>query len=143
MDWVAREAEAVREIGAVPHILDIVCRTTDMRFAAVAHVTSDRWVTCASPDRLGFGPGDELDVTTTICHEGPRLPRGHRRCRRERDPAGRHGIAVPAILSRTAGASACGVGLCISAEIARAHGGSLSVESTAAATRFAMTMPLG
>ncbi len=71
MDSVGREAAAVIEIDAVPHILDIVCRTTGMRFAAIARVTSDRWITCASLDRLGFGlgPGDELDVTTTICHE--------------------------------------------------------------------------
>ena len=70
-DWVGREAAAVREIDAVPHILDIVCRTTGMRFAAIARVTSDRWITCASLDRLGvgLGPNDELDVTTTICHE--------------------------------------------------------------------------
>lgn len=71
VDSVSRQAAAVSEIGAVPHILDIVCRATGMRFAAVARVTTDRWITCASLDRLDFGlkPGDELDVTSTICHE--------------------------------------------------------------------------
>lgn len=40
-----------------------------MGFAAVARVTEDRWITCASEDHLEFGlkPGDELQVKTTIC----------------------------------------------------------------------------
>jgi signal transduction histidine kinase len=71
VDWIGREAAAVLEIEAVPHILDIVCRTAGVRFAAIARVTPERWIACATLDRLGFGlgPGDELDVTTTICHE--------------------------------------------------------------------------
>lgn len=42
-----------------------------MRFAAIARVTSDRWVTCEALDSIDFGlkPGDELKVETTICHE--------------------------------------------------------------------------
>ncbi|MGY4349558.1 signal transduction histidine kinase [Bradyrhizobium sp. GM7.3] len=42
-----------------------------MGFTAVARVTEDRWITCASRDELAFGlkPGDELKVETTICHE--------------------------------------------------------------------------
>ncbi|HET7410701.1 MAG TPA: GAF domain-containing sensor histidine kinase, partial [Paracoccaceae bacterium] len=65
------EARAVLAIGSVPHILDIVCRSTGMGFAAVARVTGDRWIACASRDRLhfGLGPGDELDVQTTLCKE--------------------------------------------------------------------------
>jgi signal transduction histidine kinase len=48
-----------------------VCRTTGMGFAAVARVTEDRWVCCASQDHLNFGlsPGGELDVKSTICDE--------------------------------------------------------------------------
>ena len=58
-------------IAAVPTILDVVSRTTGMGFTAIARVTEDRWITCASRDELAFGlkPGDELKVETTICHE--------------------------------------------------------------------------
>ena len=42
-----------------------------MGFTAIARVTEDRWITCASLDHLSFGlqPGDELEVSSTICHE--------------------------------------------------------------------------
>lgn len=55
----------------VPKILDVICRTTGMGFAAVARVTEDRWIACAVRDDIGFGllPGGELDVESTICHE--------------------------------------------------------------------------
>lgn len=64
----------VRQVGAireVPLILDLCRQITGMGFAAVARVTEDRWITCASLDHLGFGlrPGDELEVESTICHE--------------------------------------------------------------------------
>ena len=70
-DPVGNEAARVLGIASVPHILDIVCRTTGMGFAAIARVTPERWITCASLDHLQFGlkPGDELKVETTICHE--------------------------------------------------------------------------
>lgn len=61
----------VGRIAEVPLILE-ACRTmTGMGFIAVARVTEDRWITCAALDDIGFGlaPGDELDVTTTICRE--------------------------------------------------------------------------
>ncbi len=62
---------AVQAIDAVPTILDVVCRTTGMRFAAVARVTEDRWVACTVLDNIDFGlvPGGELKVETTICNE--------------------------------------------------------------------------
>ena len=65
------DIDNVRAIKAVPMILDVIARTTGMRFAAVARVTSDRWITCMSLDQIAFGlgPGDELDVKTTICDE--------------------------------------------------------------------------
>jgi len=55
----------------MPTLLDVVCRTTGMGFAAVARVTEDRWITCSVRDDISFGlkPGDELKVETTICHE--------------------------------------------------------------------------
>jgi signal transduction histidine kinase len=62
---------AVQRIAAVPRILEVVCRSTGMGFAAVARVTDNRWVCCAVRDEIAFGllPGGELEVETTICHE--------------------------------------------------------------------------
>jgi hypothetical protein len=61
----------VKSIPAIPSILDVICRTTGMGFAAVARVTEDRWITCAAKDDIDFGlqPGGELKVETTICRE--------------------------------------------------------------------------
>ncbi|WP_314947746.1 GAF domain-containing sensor histidine kinase [Bradyrhizobium cosmicum] len=66
-----RDIAKIGGIAAVSTILDVVSRTTGMGFTAVARVTEDRWITCASRDELAFGlkPGDELKVETTICHE--------------------------------------------------------------------------
>jgi len=65
------DVDAVSRIPAVPTILDVVCRTTGMGFAAVARVTEDRWIACSVKDDIAFGlaPGGELEVETTICHE--------------------------------------------------------------------------
>jgi signal transduction histidine kinase len=62
---------AVQGISAVPRILEVVCPSTGMGFAAVARVTEQRWICCASRDEIEFGlaPGGELVVETTICHE--------------------------------------------------------------------------
>jgi signal transduction histidine kinase len=64
------DIDAIQRISAVPRILDVVCRITGMRFAAVARITDDRWICCAVRDELEFGlkPGDELEPETTICH---------------------------------------------------------------------------
>ncbi len=65
------DIESVSRIEAVPTILEVVCRTTGMGFAAVARVTADRWIACSVLDEIDFGlrPGGELKVETTICHE--------------------------------------------------------------------------
>lgn len=65
------DVAAVNRIPIVPQLLDVVCRTTRLRFAAIARVTEDRWVTCTTKDDLAFGlkPGDELKIETTICTE--------------------------------------------------------------------------
>lgn len=62
---------AVARIKAVPIILEVVCTTTGMGFAAVARVTEDRWIACGVHDGIAFGlqPGGELKVETTICQE--------------------------------------------------------------------------
>ncbi|WP_248918999.1 GAF domain-containing sensor histidine kinase [Pseudomonas entomophila] len=61
----------IGRINAVPAILQVICETTGLRFAAVARVTENSWTACAVLDTLGFGldVGGELDVTTTLCHE--------------------------------------------------------------------------
>ena len=70
-EGIDSEVAAVGRIPAIPTILDVVCRTTGMGFAAVARVTQDRWVACGVKDNIAFGlpPGGELDVTTTICQD--------------------------------------------------------------------------
>lgn len=62
---------AVARIDAVSTILDVVCRSTGMGFAAVARVTESRWIACQVRDEIAFGlvPGGELKVESTICHE--------------------------------------------------------------------------
>lgn len=56
---------------AVLEVLQEVCRTTGMGFAAVARVTEDRWIACQVLDKIEFGltPGGELAVSTTICDD--------------------------------------------------------------------------
>ena len=68
---IEADVAAVARIDAVPTILEVVCRTTGMGFAAVARVTDDRWVACGVRDEIAFGlqPGGELTVETTICSE--------------------------------------------------------------------------
>lgn len=65
------DIRTIDAIKAVPAILEIVCRTTGMGFAAVARVTDDRWVACSVRDELNFGiqAGGELEIETTICNE--------------------------------------------------------------------------
>jgi signal transduction histidine kinase len=71
LDLIKEDISAVQSIQAVPQMLNLVCRTTGMRFAAVARVTEERWVACSVRDDIAFGlkPGDELKIESTICHE--------------------------------------------------------------------------
>ncbi|MCO7517657.1 GAF domain-containing sensor histidine kinase [Pseudomonas guariconensis] len=68
---VSADIATIGRINVVPAILQVICETTGMRFAAVARVTEDSWTACAVLDNLGFGlkAGDELDVASTLCHE--------------------------------------------------------------------------
>lgn len=61
----------VRSIPAIPSILDVVCRTTGMGFAAVARVTKEKWIACEVLDNVHFGleAGGELPVRSTLCDE--------------------------------------------------------------------------
>ena len=70
-DHLRADVDAVASIDAVPSILEVVCRTTGMGFAAVARVTEERWVACSVRDDIQFGlqPGGELQIETTLCNE--------------------------------------------------------------------------
>jgi GAF domain-containing protein len=65
------DIEAVSRISAVPRILEVVCQSTGMRFAAVARVTENHWLACSVLDEIDFGlkPGGELKIESTICNE--------------------------------------------------------------------------
>ena len=71
MNDIPNDIKVIGSIPAVPAILDVVCKTTGMGFAAVARVTEEKWVACYVQDHIQFGlkPGDELKLETTICHE--------------------------------------------------------------------------
>lgn len=62
---------AIEQIEIVSSLLEVVCRTTGMGFAAIARVTDEKWVACAVRDEINFGlkRGGELVLETTICHE--------------------------------------------------------------------------
>jgi|SRR6187399_130041 signal transduction histidine kinase len=65
------DIRAVQDISSVSTMLDVICRITGMGFAAIARVTTGRWVACCVRDDISFGvkPGDELELETTICGE--------------------------------------------------------------------------
>jgi len=65
------DVSVVNSIKAVPTILEVLCETTGMGFAAVARVTDERWIACGVRDEIGFGlqPGGELKIETTICRK--------------------------------------------------------------------------
>lgn len=71
------DIEAVSRIASVSEILDVVCRMTGMRLAAVARVTDDRWVAMKALDQMDFGlfPGSEMRTEATICSESRRQMR--------------------------------------------------------------------
>ncbi|MFC7475176.1 ATP-binding protein [Dankookia sp. GCM10030260] len=65
----AADIALIQRISAVPTILQLLCETTGLGFAAVARVTDEAWTACAVLDRVGFGlqPGSTLELTTTFC----------------------------------------------------------------------------
>ena len=68
---VRKDVERIQQLPIVPAILELICRTTGMGFAAVARVTEEKWIACAVKDEIQFGlrPGGELVLETTICDE--------------------------------------------------------------------------
>jgi signal transduction histidine kinase len=71
---IARDILAIKQIEAVPTLLEVLCETTGMGFAAVARVTENTWTACMVKDDINFGlaPGGQLDVKTTLCLESMR-----------------------------------------------------------------------
>lgn len=70
-DKLTADIEKVRKMPMVPAMLEVICRTTGMGFAAVARVTESRWIACSVRDEVQFGlvAGGELEIGTTICNE--------------------------------------------------------------------------
>lgn len=70
-DDLAAQVVADGDHAEIRSILDEVCRSTGMGFAAVARVTEDRWIAAQVLDKIEFGlnAGDELDIKTTICDD--------------------------------------------------------------------------
>lgn len=71
-DQLNEEALSSGSDDRVRAILEEVCATTGMRFAALALVTEQRWIACQVLDLgmgLGMEPGDELKIDETICDE--------------------------------------------------------------------------
>ncbi|MDD2048676.1 GAF domain-containing sensor histidine kinase [Pseudomonas putida] len=68
---ITSDIATIGRINAVPAILQVICESTGMRFAAVARVSENTWTACAVLDNLGFGlkVGGELELYTTLCHE--------------------------------------------------------------------------
>lgn len=68
---IARDIAAIGQLSAVSSMLQIVCSSTGMGFAAVARVTDGNWTACAVQDNIQFGlkAGGRLDVKTTLCSE--------------------------------------------------------------------------
>jgi signal transduction histidine kinase len=70
-ELIERDIAAIGRIGAVPMILRVICQSTGMGFAAVARVSDATWTACAVHDDIAFGlgPGGQLELKTTLCHE--------------------------------------------------------------------------
>lgn len=63
------EIQVLADSSLVGTILETVMLATNMRFAAVARVTADRWVACRTVDEVNFGlaEGDEIEIQSTFC----------------------------------------------------------------------------
>jgi signal transduction histidine kinase len=74
---IARDVSAVNRLTAVPTLLEVLCETTGMRFAAVARVTESTWTACVVSDDINFGlkSGQQLALETTLCIESKRSNR--------------------------------------------------------------------
>ena len=71
LDTFSDDIRKINQIAIVPTMLEVICRSTGMGFAAIARVTEDRWIACSVRDEIQFGlkEGGELQIETTICNE--------------------------------------------------------------------------
>jgi len=71
---IARDVAALNRLQAVPTLLEVLCESTGMRFAAVARVTENTWTACVVKDEISFGvtAGGQLDLESTLCIESKR-----------------------------------------------------------------------
>ena len=71
MDALVAAVVEVGDDAGIVAILEEVCALTGMGFAALAYVSSDRWIAARVIDHINFGlsSSDELDVKTTICDD--------------------------------------------------------------------------
>ena len=71
LEKIENDVSFIKNLSIVPSLLDVVCLTTGMGFAAIARVTDKKWIACAVHDDINFGlkPGGELLLETTICNE--------------------------------------------------------------------------
>src|ERR1700759_5746813 len=65
------DVATIGRIDAIPSILEIACRITGLRFAAVARVTDTSWTACAVRDEIAFGleAGGSHFQKSAICDE--------------------------------------------------------------------------
>jgi len=66
-----KDIENITGMASVRSLLNVVSKSTGMRFVAIARVTDKKWITCISRDEINFGlvSGDELELETTLCNE--------------------------------------------------------------------------
>lgn len=129
---IADDVARVGRIPSVPTILEVVLRTTVMRFAAVARVTDTKWVACAVRDETAFGLPAGGELVLEVSNGG--APIGEQSLARLFHSFARSASDTPR--------PGLGLGLYIAAEIARAHGGTLDATSSVEdGTRFTFRMP--
>ncbi len=70
-DKLTTEMADIARFKAIAVLLDIICRSTGVGFAAVARVTEERWIACAARNDFGFElpPNGELDIKSTLCSD--------------------------------------------------------------------------
>ena len=63
---IQADIDAIGSIPVIATILEVICLTTGMGFAAVARVTDTQWIACSVRDEIQFGlkPGGELKLET-------------------------------------------------------------------------------
>ena len=70
-DQLSRAIASIGDDDDLRAIIGELQRLTQMKFAAIAFVSEDRWIASLVSDSLDFGltAGDELNVKTTLCAE--------------------------------------------------------------------------